>query len=242
MEWVSEIREPWVREAFDHRIIEESDVYLDLDSRKVVRRKYSKLDQLKFSMKETFEVSEDEVSLAYAKALSSGELVLKHWDSKVRNFLSRIEFLHHHFPDYDVEPPDEDSMELIYYEICSGRGSWKSIRNQEALPYLRNFYGENRLQVLDDAVPETIDLKNGKKPYPVKYDSRGARVSVYLQDLYDLEATPRIVHGKYDLLIDVLAPNGRSCQLTSDLPGFWKGSYLQVKKELAGRYPKHEWR
>ncbi len=44
------------------------------------------------------------------------------------------------------------------------------------------------------------------------------------------------------LLIDILAPNQRTVQKTLDLPGFWSGSYPQIRKELAGRYPKHEWR
>ncbi|NOQ66109.1 MAG: hypothetical protein GQ556_02705, partial [Desulfobacterales bacterium] len=28
---------------------------------------------------------------------------------------------------------------------------------------------------------------------------------------------------------------------TSDLAAFWKTTYREVKKELAGRYPRHYW-
>ncbi|MFT5412532.1 MAG: ATP-dependent helicase HrpB, partial [Verrucomicrobiales bacterium] len=28
----------------------------------------------------------------------------------------------------------------------------------------------------------------------------------------------------------------------NDLAGFWKNGYPEVKKQLKGRYPKHEWR
>ena len=242
MEWVSEIREEWVREVFGYRISEGKDVFLDLETRKVIRRKYSKYGVQKFAIKESFDITEDEVSIAYANALASGQLALKNWDAKVVRFLSRIEFLHNNFPEYEIMPLDEDSINLVYQEICSGQTSWKSIRNQEVLPYVQNSYANDQLLVLNDTVPETIDLKNGKKPYRINYDPQNAKISARLQDLYDLSVHPLIAHGKYRLVVDILAPNGRSCQLTTDLPAFWKGSYPQIKKELSGRYPKHEWR
>ena len=214
----------------------------DFETRKVIRRKYSKFGDQKFSIKESFDVSEEEVSIAYANALASGDLVLKKWDAKVLRFLSRIEFLHENFPEYEIVPLDQESINLVYHEICSGQTSWKSIRNQEVLPHVRNAYGNDQLLVLDDTVPETIDLKNGKKPYRINYDSQNAKISAYLQDLYDLSVHPLIAHGNYRLVVEILAPSGRSCQLTTDLPAFWKGSYPQIKKELSGRYPKHEWR
>jgi ATP-dependent helicase HrpB len=242
MEWVSEIREDWIREVFGCRISEEKDVFLDLETRKVIRRKYSKIGVQKFAIKESFDISEDEVSIAYANALASGQLALKNWDAKVVSFLSRIEFLHNNFPEYEIMPLDQESINLVYHEICSGQTSWKSIRNLEVFPYVKNSYANDQLLVLDDTVPETIDLKNGKKPYRINYDPQNAKISVRLQDLYDLSVHPLIAHGKYRLVVDILAPNGRSCQLTTDLPAFWKGSYPQIKKELSGRYPKHEWR
>ncbi|MBN38733.1 MAG: hypothetical protein CMI29_09750 [Opitutae bacterium] len=242
MEFVSSLCEEMIREYFATEISEEEEVLLDLDCRKVVRRKYTKLGQLKFSFKDSFEVSVTEVSSAYAKAIHAGDLVLKKWDSKVEAFLARVDFLHAHFPEYEIEPLDEDSKILIFEEICTGQRSWKSIRNQVVYPFVRNAFGEDQLKVLDEVVPPEIDLGNGRKPYRITYSSDHAQISVYLQDLYDVARHPAINYGKYKLTVDILAPNGRSSQVTKDLPAFWEGSYLEVKKELAGRYPKHEWR
>ena len=40
---------------------------------------------------------------------------------------------------------------------------------------------------------------------------------------------------------ELLAPNGRPAQVTSDLGSFWARGYADVRKELRGRYPKHKW-
>ena len=242
MEFVSSIPEELIRVIFASEIAEKEEVLLDLDLRKVVRRKYTKLGQLKFSCKDSFEVSEKEVSSAYAMAIHSGDLVLKKWDSKVEAFLARVHFLHANFPEYGIEPLDEDSKRLILEEICAGQSSWKSIRNTEVYPFVRDAFGDDQLRTIEEVVPTEIDLGNGRKPYRISYGPDQAQISAYLQDLYDVSNHPCINHGKYKLIVDILAPNGRSSQLTKDLPSFWGGSYPQVKKELAGRYPKHEWR
>jgi ATP-dependent helicase HrpB len=43
------------------------------------------------------------------------------------------------------------------------------------------------------------------------------------------------------LVIKLLDPGGKPLQVTSDLPGFWRGSWTDARKQLRGRYPKHEW-
>jgi ATP-dependent helicase HrpB len=53
---------------------------------------------------------------------------------------------------------------------------------------------------------------------------------------------PTIASGRLRLRIEFLAPNQRPIQITDNLERFWTDSYPQIKRELAGRYPKHDWR
>jgi ATP-dependent helicase HrpB len=42
-------------------------------------------------------------------------------------------------------------------------------------------------------------------------------------------------------VIELLAPNGRPVQTTTDLRSFWTRTYPEVRRELRGRYPRHRW-
>jgi ATP-dependent helicase HrpB len=64
-------------------------------------------------------------------------------------------------------------------------------------------------------------------------------VEVRVQALFGLKAHPMV--GQTPLLLKLTSPAGRPIQSTRDLPGFWRGSWTEVKKEMKGRYPKHRW-
>jgi ATP-dependent helicase HrpB len=61
-----------------------------------------------------------------------------------------------------------------------------------------------------------------------------------VQELFGLGAHPTVGAG-VPLTLALLSPAHRPIQLTKDLPGFWKGSWSDVRKDMRGRYPRHEW-
>jgi ATP-dependent helicase HrpB len=66
-------------------------------------------------------------------------------------------------------------------------------------------------------------------------------LSVRLQEVFGLTATPRIGGGRVPLLLKLLSPARRPVQVTQDLASFWKTAYHEVRRELKGRYPRHYW-
>jgi ATP-dependent helicase HrpB len=66
-------------------------------------------------------------------------------------------------------------------------------------------------------------------------------VAARIQELFGLAATPRLAGGRVALLLELLAPNQRPMQTTSDLASFWRTTYAQIRAELRGRYPRHPW-
>ncbi len=98
----------------------------------------------------------------------------------------------------------------------------------------------SRAHELDRMAPTAIELAGGRR-LAIDYSGDQPRISAPAQDLYGTTIHPTIAGGKVPLTVEVLSPAGRPVQVTADLPAFWRGSWQQVRKEMAGRYPKHAW-
>ncbi|GAB1484463.1 ATP-dependent helicase HrpB [Treponema sp.] len=93
-------------------------------------------------------------------------------------------------------------------------------------------------QELAKQVPEFF-ITPAHTTRPFDYSSDQVALDVKIQELFGLSDTPRVLG--VPVVLRLLSPAQRPIQLTSDLAGFWKGSYTKVRKELRGRYPKHHW-
>ena len=94
-------------------------------------------------------------------------------------------------------------------------------------------------QRLDKSAPREFATPAGTT-HPIDYAGDDApSVEVRVQALFGCEAHPMI--GDTPLLLKLTSPGGRPIQMTRDLPGFWRGSWADVRKEMKGRYPKHRW-
>ncbi len=105
---------------------------------------------------------------------------------------------------------------------------------------LRDFVGHHLVHRLDAVVPKHFTLANGRR-VAVHYTGEQPKISARAQDLYGTTTHPSVADGKIPLVVEVLSPADRPVQITADLPGFWAGSWAEVRKDMAGRYPKHDW-
>ncbi len=93
---------------------------------------------------------------------------------------------------------------------------------------------------LDELAPRSWTLPGGREAQ-IDYVEERPTVSVRVQDVFGVREHPTIARGRVPLTISLLSPADRPIQVTADLPGFWTGSWAAVRKDLAGRYPKHRW-
>jgi ATP-dependent helicase HrpB len=91
---------------------------------------------------------------------------------------------------------------------------------------------------MDREAPERIRLPSGSER-PVDYSGHEPALEARVQELFGLAEHPTL-SGR-PLVLRLLTPAGRPLQITQDLPGFWRGSWADARKELKGRYPKHRW-
>jgi ATP-dependent helicase HrpB len=94
---------------------------------------------------------------------------------------------------------------------------------------------------LDAEAPARWTAPTGNS-FAVDYAAEGGpRVEVRVQEVYGLAEHPTVANGRVPLTLALLSPAHRPIQTTKDLPGFWRGSWKDVRSEMRGRYPKHVW-
>jgi ATP-dependent helicase HrpB len=111
------------------------------------------------------------------------------------------------------------------------------------MPVVEEWLNPAERPLVNQYAPERFTLPSGSSA-KLRYEEDGSVVlPAVLQQLYDVSGKQlRIGDGRIPLKIEILAPSRRPVQITSDLDAFWQTSYPAVKKDLKGRYPKHEWR
>ena len=94
---------------------------------------------------------------------------------------------------------------------------------------------------IDRLAPEQLVLENGRR-VKVKYEKQAEIrpvIEIIIQRIFGCFRTPQICGKK--VLLRLLSPASRPLQVTEDLEGFWTGAWVEICKEMKGRYPKHNW-
>lgn len=232
----------WLKEIFPTEIQLTDGVAWDDMRKRVVARKEVKFRDLILESKE----SDQGVNLSYAaemlaERVISGELTLKNWDDAVEQWTARLNLLSHHMPELGLPAWSHEDRVAAIAQICHGSVAYKDIKEAAVWPVLRDWLSYAQHQLLEKNAPEWLKLsedRRAKITYPVEGDPY---IAVKVQHLFGTKETPRICGGKVPLLVHICAPNQRPWQMTKDLPSFWNSGYKQMKKDLAGRYPKHDW-
>jgi ATP-dependent helicase HrpB len=172
----------------------------------------------------------------------TGELTLDHWNDKVEQWITRARSVARWFPERGLIAYDDDDIRVILHEIVGKSSRFSQVRDKPCLDFVRGALSWDDQQFIERMAPESIPLPRGWR-MKVEYAMDGPpKARVKIQDLYDLDDTPRIAAGRQPVLLEILGPNFRPVQVTSDLRGFWQNLYPELKKELKRRYPRHEWR
>jgi ATP-dependent helicase HrpB len=126
--------------------------------------------------------------------------------------------------------------------LLAGARGRRDLERVDVLAALRSRLGHPWLGRLDAVAPRTVRLGSGRE-VAVAYDAGGAEPAIHAraQDLYGTTVHPTVAEGRVPVVVHVLSPAGRPVQVTADLARFWAGSWAEVRREMAGRYPKHPW-
>jgi ATP-dependent helicase HrpB len=139
---------------------------------------------------------------------------------------------------YLKEEIPEDALALALRELAKGCNSFAEMRAGGLLAVLQAMLPMRRI---DEVAPTHVQLPSGRRARIEYHDGRPPSVASRLQDFFGMKQTPTVGRGAVPLVVELLAPNQRPVQVTTDLVSFWKNLYPQVRRELSRRYPRHSW-
>jgi len=236
------IEESWLKECFPEDFKEQAQVQFNEDTRRVEAVEAITFRDIVLHSKSTDQVPEGLAASLLAEKVMDGTLKLKKWNKDVETWIHRVNFLARAMPELEIAPITDEDKPIILEQLCLGALGYRDIKDRDPWPFLKDWLSPEQLPLIDLYLPEKYQL-NERRRCKIKYPEQGKPViAAKIQDLYDIKGNPSLCDGRIPLKIEILAPNMRPVQITDNLEGFWTGAYPAIRKELAGRYPKHEWR
>ncbi len=205
--------------------------------RRVVARKQERLGAIVLED----QLWKDAPADAVARAMMDGVRELGvHLTGAAARLAARVELVRaegHALPAMSL-PALVDTLEDWLLPMIGGVRSAEDWKRFDLMPALESMLNWEQRQLLDREAPGHFTTPLGRK-VPITYGDTGPEIAVRLQELFGVRTHPR--SGGTPIKITLLSPAQRPVQVTQDLPGFWAGSYADVRKDMRARYPKHPW-
>jgi ATP-dependent helicase HrpB len=226
---------------FGTEIVERRTVEWDPDRDDLVEAVERRLGSIQLGQRRGRPGPDAETTAALMAHVRSTRLGVLRWSETATSLRERVTFLRRTvgepWPDWSTDHliGTLDEWLAPYLPGATGRADLERL---DLAMVLRSQLPWPQGADLDDIAPATLDLPTGRS-VPIDYTGEQPDASVRVQDLFGVTTHP--MAGGVPIRLHLLSPADRPIQVTADLPGFWSGSWADVKKDMAGRYPKHQW-
>jgi len=207
-------------------------------------RERIRLGKMSVSEKEVAMPEGDDAASAALEFIRERGLDCLSWSPDAKRWRDRMNFLRAADPQGEwPDWTDENLLQTIdrwLRPYCPRKLKRGCIEEIDVLAALLDSLSWQQRQAADELAPERIAVPTGSR-LQIDYSVSPPVLAVKLQEMFGCAHTPTLVKGRIPIILHLLSPAGRPVQVTSDLGGFWQGSYKYVRSELRGRYPKHDW-
>ena len=232
----------WLTELFPEDMESDLRVQFDATQKRVAAAELQRFRGLALSAKRVEPPPADAAARILAQEILAERLQLPNWDHAVEQWLTRLNFLCANCPDLQLPPFTDEDRQHVIEQLCHGAVSYKDIKEKDVMPVVTSWLSHAQLELLDKHAPERLSLPNGRTPKVMYENGKSPYISIRIQELYDVNQTPKIAMGRVPVTVHILTPGMKPIQVTQDLANFWREHYPKIKSELARRYPKHLWR
>jgi len=188
----------------------------------------------------TLPAAPEEMQAALAKALAT-RLDQLEWTEAALNLQARVALMRGIDPDYpDLSRPALAATTALWLApYLAGFTNLKEAAALDVAAILRRQLSHEQAEKLDKELPPQLRLPGG--PVAIDYTGLVPVAAARARDFYGLDETPRLAGGKIGLQLALLSPAGRPIAITADLKNFWRNGWLDARRDMRGRYPKHHW-
>ena len=165
-------------------------------------------------------------------------------DDESARTLARLRFAARVLPEEPWPPVDEAGLVALLPVLCAGKRTLDDVKKASWKGALLDRLSWAQRKLLDEEVPPRLEVPTGNHltvEYQPALDGGAPVLAVRLQELFGLTETPRVAKGRVPVVLHLLSPGYKPVQVTSDLASFWRSGYVEVRRELRARYPKHSW-
>ncbi len=236
------IEEKWMRELFPEDFQTAPRVFYDAAARRVYAEEQVRFRDLVIGTRRVEPPPAEAAAALLAEEVQAGRLALNDWDHAAEQWILRLNLLSQWCPELALPPIQQEERRRLVEQVCHAAFSYKEIKDRPVKSLLRDWLNPTQQSLLEKHAPERLTLANDRTPKVVYESGNPPHIAVRIQELFGVNATPRIAMSRVAVLVHILAPNMRPVQITQDLAGFWREHYPRVKQELQRKYPKHEWR
>ncbi|SNB61284.1 ATP-dependent helicase HrpB [Arboricoccus pini] len=216
----------------------EDEVAFAADTGRIEATRTTRLGTIVLLQQPLLDVAPEAITEALLQHLRDEGLEVLPWTNGARSLLARLRFAARmekgRWPATDDEALMA-SLDTWLAPYLAGRRNFLNIDMEAALGGLLSW--EQR-QALDRLAPAAWQTPGGRQ-LRIDYEGPQPVIATRLQDLLGVDSHPSV--AGVPLSVHLLSPAQRPIQVTSDLPRFWRGSYAKIRKDLRGRYPKHDW-
>ncbi|MCE2575330.1 ATP-dependent helicase HrpB [Komagataeibacter sp. FNDCR2] len=224
------------------RAKEQVETTLDPTTGNVLARRRLRLGNLVLRDR-TVSASADEVSALLCAQAAQNLAATFTWGDACRQLQARVELARARLDRPDLPDLSDtalaDTTQAWLAPWLAGVNRLSVLAEMDLLAMLRATMDHATLKWLDRMLPTHLDLPGGRaavdylQPVPV--------AAARAQTFYGVTQTPRLADGRVELRIALLSPAGRPQAITADLTGFWAGSWADMRRDMRGRYPRHDW-
>jgi ATP-dependent helicase HrpB len=242
---------PLTREAlerkFPDRLVREEGAAFDPRTGSVVARRRLRLGPLVLEEATLPHADPHAVAVVLAEAAAGRAFRDLDWSKAAEQTRARLGWMHR------IEGNQEGSgwPDMSDAALAAGGAAWlvpwlsglsklSQLKGLDAVAMLCALAPHPLPRRLDAELPPRVELPAGRSA-AIDYTGEVPRLEARAQWLFGLADLPRLAGGRIPLQVALLSPAGRPIAVTADLPGFWRGAWAEVRKEMRGRYPRHDW-